>query len=149
MRDHEGAGRISKPKTRFLRSFFEVAREKGVFSSLFESFVDFFEDFDEVGTGAATGIENVHVRVREAVWKIQFLAEDSIDASDHVLNDFGRGIPDAELLTEFRIVGLEKRFVEILDGVGFLEFCENVARSTRLRTPEVQSRISARFRFSS
>jgi hypothetical protein len=39
----------------------------------------------------------------------------------HILNNFGRGVPDAELLAEFGVEGFEERLVEVLDGLGFDE----------------------------
>ncbi len=44
-----------------------------------------------------------------------------VDALDHVANDFAWGVPDAELLAEFRIEGFEEGLVEILDGIYFAE----------------------------
>jgi len=124
MGDDEGSGENFEAEDAILCSLFEVASEEGVFTSLLESFVDFFEDFDEVGAGAATGVEDVDVFIGQAVRKIQFFAEDGVNAGDHVLDNFRRSVPDAEILAEFRVEGLEERLVKVLDSVGFLEFCE-------------------------
>lgn len=46
------------------------------------------------------------------------------DPLDHVLDDFTRGVPDAEFLAQLRIKGLEKRLVEVGDGFLALEDVE-------------------------
>ncbi len=79
------------------------------------------QDFHEIGACAATGIEDIDVLVGEPIGEIEFLAKDNIHASHHVLDDFGRRVPNAELLAEFGIEGLEEGFVKILDSVDFLE----------------------------
>jgi len=85
------------------------------------AFVDLVEDFDEVGARAAARVEDVDVFIGEAVGKVELFAEDGVHTGDHVLNNFGRRVPDAELLAEVGIESLEEGFVEVLDGVGFLE----------------------------
>ena len=82
------------------------------------------EHLDEVGAGAAAGVEDEHAGVGQAVGNVEFLAQDGVHAGDLVLDDFGRGVPDAELLAEFGVEGFEERFVEILHGVGFEELLE-------------------------
>ncbi|PIG99738.1 hypothetical protein [Deinococcus sp. UR1] len=48
-------------------------------------------------------------------------AQGGVHAFDHVLHDFGWGVPHAELFSQFRVVRGEERFVEVLHGVA-LEF---------------------------
>src|SRR5712692_12053421 len=103
---HEGGGKNFEAEDAILRGIFEVTSEVGVFTSLFESLVNFLEDFDKVGTRAAAGIEDVDVFVRESVGKIQFLPKNGVHAGDHVLNNFRRGVPDPKLLAELGIESL-------------------------------------------
>ncbi len=49
-----------------------------------------------------------------------------IDALDHVADDFARGVPNAKLLAEFGVEGLEERLVEILHRLFFTEGGEEV-----------------------
>jgi hypothetical protein len=40
-----------------------------------------------------------------------------IDALDHVVDDFVRGVPDAEVFAELRIKSFQKRLGEVRDGL--------------------------------
>jgi len=82
------------------------------------------QHFNQVRTGAAAGIEHDHVGIGEAIGQIQFGAKDMVDAGNLVLDDFRRGVPDAELFAETGIVGFEEWFVEILDGMFVFESAE-------------------------
>jgi len=124
VRDDKGSGKQLEAEDAILGGFLEVGADESIVAALLERFMNFFEDFDEVGARAAARVEDVNVFVREAVGKIQFFAQDGVHASNHVLDDFGRGVPDAELLAEFGVEGLKEAFVEILNGMGFLKFRE-------------------------
>ncbi len=50
-----------------------------------------------------------------------------VDALDHVLDDFTRGVPDAELLAQLRVEGFEEGLVEVGDGFLALEDVEETA----------------------
>ena len=54
----------------------------------------------------------------------EFLAQDGVHAGDLVLDDFGRGVPDAEFFAQFGVEGFQEGLVEVLDGVGFEELLE-------------------------
>lgn len=119
--DDEGGGKDFEAENTFLRGFFQVGGEEGVFATLRESFVNFLEDFHEVGAGSAAGVEDIDVFVREAIGETELFTEDGVHTGDHVLDDFGRGVPNTEVLAEFRVKGLQEGLVEILDGVGLLK----------------------------
>ena len=124
MGDDEGSRENFEAEDAIFGGFFQIGGDEGIAATLFESFVDAIENFDEIRAGAAAGIEHVDIFVGETVGKIEFFAEDGVHASDHIFDNFRRGVPDAEILAEFRVEGLEERFVKILDSVGLLEFCE-------------------------
>ncbi len=127
-----GAGRISKPKTRVRGGLLDVLREPARRRRFARSVAcDASQHLDEVGAGAAAGIEDDDARVGEAVGDVQFLAQHRVDAGDHVVDDLRRRVPDAEFLAQLGVEGLEERLVEILDGVGLLEAGEERARGRR------------------
>ena len=133
-----GAGRISKPKTRLMAACFRSLATSA--SSPFSRSVcgDLVQHLDEVGAGAAAGVEHDDARVGEAVGDVQLLAQHRVDARDHVLHDLRRRVPDAELLAQLGVERLEERLVEVLDGVALLEGCEEggaVDAVERLRGP--------------
>lgn len=51
-------------------------------------------------------------KLSEAVGDLEYLAQQAVHASDRVLNDFRRRVPNAQLLAQFRIERFQKRFVE-------------------------------------
>ena len=53
---------------------------------------------NEIRASTAAGIEHVDARVGEAVGDAEFVAQDRVDARNHVLDDFRRGIPHTECL---------------------------------------------------
>jgi len=124
VRDHEGRGQDFTPKDALLRRLLQVARNQSIFAALFQRAMDAVQDFDQIRAGTAARIEDVDVFVRQALLYAQVRPQHAVHALDHVLDDFGRGVPDAQLLSQFRVKGFEKRLVEVLDGVRFLEFVE-------------------------
>ena len=124
VRYDERRGEDFKPEDALLGRLLEVRGDKGVAALLAERFADAAQDLDEVGAGAAAGIKDDDARVGEAVGDVEFFAEDRIDAGDLVLDDLGRGVPDAQVFAELGVVGLEERLIEVLDGVFFFELLE-------------------------
>ncbi len=124
MRDDERGGEKLEAEDAVLGGFLEIGGDEGVVAALPEGFVNFLQDFNEVGARPTARVKNVNIFVSEAVGNVEFLAEDSVYAGDHVLDDFWRRVPDAELLAELGIEGLKKRFIEILDGVCLLKIGE-------------------------
>ena len=82
---------------------------------------DLVQHLDEVGAGAAAGVEDDDARVGETVGDVELLAQHGVDARDHVLDDLGRRVPDAELLAQLGVERLEEGLVEVLHGVALLE----------------------------
>src|SRR5450631_2667448 len=83
--------------------------------------MDAMQDGGEIGSRAATGIENADGGTGEAEGLIEFGAEKMIDALDHVADDFFRRVPDAEILAQFWVESFEKRLVKIGDCFLFTE----------------------------
>ena len=104
------------------------------------------EHFDQVSPGAAARVEHIHVRVRQAVRDVQFLAQHAIHPLDHVLHDLRRRVPDAKLLAKLRVERFQERLVEILNRV--LAASNRRRRMSgahvRLEEPPSSSRISVR-----
>ncbi len=71
---------------------------------------------------AATRIEDDNVGIGKAIGKVQFFAEDCIDTGNLILDDFGRGEPNPQFLSQFRIEGFQEWLVEVLNGMFVLEF---------------------------
>src|SRR5207249_3596492 len=121
VRDHERRRQNLKSKNAVARSVFEVARQQSIPALFLERAVYAVEHFHEIRTSAAARIEHVHVLVREAERQTQFLAEHSVNPFHHVLDDFGWRVPHAQLLAQLGVKGFEEGFIEVLDGVRFLE----------------------------
>ncbi len=101
-----------------------------------------FKDLHQVGPGAAAGVQHIDPGVGQAVGDAQFLPQDGVHPGHHVLHDLRRGVPDAQVLAEFGVVGFQEGLIEILDGVASSNWEKKAARSTRFRTVAVQSRTS-------
>ena len=99
----------------------EIVRNQGVAALVVQGDGDAAENGPQVGAGAATGIEDDHVRVRESVGETEFGAQDGVHAFDLVADDLLGGVPDAEFLAQFGIEGVQEGFVEVLDGVPLVE----------------------------
>jgi len=124
VRDHKGSGEKLETKNAILGSVLEVGGREGIVPALFESLVNFPKDFDEIRTCAATGVEDVDVFVGEAIGEVELSAEHGVDPGDHILNDFGWRVPDAKLLSELRVKGMQEGLVKVLNGVALLELGE-------------------------
>ena len=78
----------------------------------------------EVCAGAAAGIEHVDVLGGETVGDVEVVLEGAVDAGDHVAHHFGGCVPDAKLLAEVGVEGLQERLVEVWDGRSLAETVE-------------------------
>src|SRR5450631_3505354 len=83
--------------------------------------MDAMQDGGEIGSRAATGIENADGGAGEAEGLIEFGAKKMIDALDHVTDDFFGGVPDAEILAKLGVESFEERLVKVGDGFFFAE----------------------------
>ena len=61
----------------------------------------------------------------------EFFAQDGVHALDLVPDDLLGGVPDAELLAQLGIEGLQERLVEVLHGVPLVEGLEELPRDPR------------------
>jgi hypothetical protein len=86
-----------------------------------ERAVDPGQDLDQVGAGAAAGVEDVDVVGREAVGDAKLVAQHPVDPLDHVADDLARRVPDPELLPQLGVEGGEERLVEVLDRLALVE----------------------------
>ena len=125
--DDEGGGHDFEAVDAVEGGLLEIVGGKCVGAFIDKGLVDAAEDGAEVGAGAAAGVEDDDVGICEAVGDAEFGAEDGIDAFDLVVDDFGGGVPDAKFLAEVGVEFGEEGFVEVLDGVGFLEAVEEKA----------------------
>ena len=79
------------------------------------------EHLGEIGAGAAAGVEDVDVVGGQAVGDAQVVAQRAVDAGDHVADDLGGGVPDAELLAQVRVERFEEGLVEVGYGLALAE----------------------------
>ena len=88
--------------------------------------VDAAQDRRHVGARAAAGIEHVDVVRGEAVGDAKILLERLVHARHHVGDDLARRVPDAQLLAQHGIEGLQERLVEELHRVGVVELLQEL-----------------------
>src|ERR1017187_1104053 len=79
------------------------------------------KNLNEKRTGSTAWVEDKYIRVGESIGDVQLLAQHAINAFNHVLHDFRRREPDTEAFAENRIILRQKRLVEILHRMVFLE----------------------------
>ena len=99
MGNDKRCGQNLETENAFQRRTLEIVTDERVAAFVSQRLGDLAQRFDEVGTGAAAWIENVHVGVGESVGYAESIAELGVDAGDHVLNDLDRCVPDAQVLT--------------------------------------------------
>ena len=80
--------------------------------------------FGQERAGAAAGVQNVDIFRRQAVGYAQVVLESPVDAGHHVAHHLGGGVPNAELLAQGRVEGLQERLVEVGDGLTLVELGE-------------------------
>ena len=103
---------------------------------------DAAQDLGEIRARAAAWIEDVDVVGGQAVGDAEVVLQGAVDAGDHVPHDLSRCVPDAELLAEVGVEGLQEGLVEVGDGLSLAEAVEKATRSTRSSAAAVQSRTS-------
>ena len=127
MRHHEGRGQNLETEDALDGRFLQILREQGVAALLAQRLGDPVEHRNQIRAGAATRVQHIDVGVGEAIGQRQFLAENAVHALHHVVHNLGGGVPDAEVLAQFGVEGLQKRLVEILHGVALFEGIEELA----------------------
>ena len=85
---------------------------------------DAAQDLGEVCAGAAAWVEDVDVIGGQAVGDAEVVPEGAVDAGDHVPHDLGGGVPDAQLLAEVGVEGLQEGLVEVGYGLSLAEAVE-------------------------
>ena len=120
----KGAGMISKPKTRSVAALFTCAPVSAPRPRSWRLDGDAAQHLGEVRAGAAAGIEDVDVIGGQAVGDAEVVLQGAVDAGDHVPHHLGGGVPDAELLAEVGVEGLQEGLVEVGDGLSLAEAVE-------------------------
>jgi hypothetical protein len=92
---------------------FNILSCKRITAVFLESGLNKPEDLDKESSRPATGIEDKYVRIGEAVWDFELVAEKPVDAGDHILDDLRWREPYAETLPQLRFEGRKERLVEI------------------------------------
>ena len=126
MGDHEGRGQNLKAENPGQRRLFELRGGQGRAALLVQGLLNPPQYLDQIGPGSAAGIEHQHRRIGQAIGQAQFLAQHGVHPRHLIADDFRRRVPDPQLLAQRRVVSLQERFVEILDGVFFLEAPEKL-----------------------
>ena len=112
---------ISKPKTRPVAARFTCAPVSAPRPRSWRLDGDAAQDLGEVRAGAAAGVEDVDVVGGQAVGDAQVVLQGAVDAGDHVAHHLGGGVPDAKLLAEGGVEGLQEGLVEVWDGLALAE----------------------------
>src|SRR5207249_4200875 len=93
------------------KRFLNPRRRQGAVALLLQRPVNRFGDFDQVGTGSRGRVKDIHLIVGQPVGNAQLAAQELIDSANHVLDNFWRRVPNAQLLAQLRIESLKKRLV--------------------------------------
>ena len=88
---------------------------------------DASQHLGEVRAGAAAWVEYVDVIGGQPFGDSEVVLQRPVDAGDHVSDDLGGGVPDAELLAEDGVEGLQEGLVEVWDGLALAEPVEEGA----------------------
>ena len=64
------------------------------------------KNLDQIRARATARIEDIDALVGQSIYEFEFFSKYLIYASDHVLHDFGWGIPHPQLFAEFGIESL-------------------------------------------
>ena len=97
---------------------------QGSEAAVLEVGCDAAQHLGEVRAGAAAGVEDVDVVGGQAVGDAEVVLQGAVDAGDHVPHDLGWRVPDAELLAEVGVEGLQEGLVEVGDGLSLAEAVE-------------------------
>ena len=100
---------------------------EGAESAALEVGCDASQHLGEVCAGAAAGVEYVDVVGGQPFGDSEVVLQGPVDAGDHVSDDLGGGVPDAELLAEGGVEGLQEGLVEVWDGLALAEPVEEGA----------------------
>ena len=111
-----GRGQEFETEEAFLRGFLRQQPSQRFARLLFIPLADEPQGLDEIGAGAAAGIEDDDVLAGEAIGEAEVFLQGAVHAGDHVFHDLGRGVPDAELLAQLGVELGEEGLVEVLDG---------------------------------
>ena len=115
--DDIGRGKEFEAVESFLGHLANLERGLGFAAALDEAAVDEAQRLDEEGPGAAAGVEDDDAGIGETVGQSKIFPERLVHAADHVTDDLGRGIPDAEVFAQLGIELGEEGLVEILHGL--------------------------------
>ena len=88
---------ISKPNTRSVAACFTRAPVSAPRPRPFEVGGDAAHHLGEIRAGAAAGVEYVDVIGGQPFGDAEIVRQRPVDAGDHVSDDLGGGVPDAEL----------------------------------------------------
>jgi hypothetical protein len=126
VRDDEGRGHDLEAKDAGEGGGAEAAgNEGGIIARIIEqSPMDAMKDGSEIGSGSAARIEDADGGTGQAEGLVELGAEEMVNASNHILDDFFRGIPDAEILAELGIEGFKEWLVEVGDCIIFTKSIE-------------------------
>lgn len=128
MRDDERRRHDLEPEDAAGRGFAQPVRERIAKSMVVQIVTNPMQHGVDEPAGPAARIENIDARVGETVRDLQFILERPIHTRDHVIDNFGRGIPDAELLAQDGVECCQERFVEVLNRLPLVETRHELGR---------------------
>ena len=113
MGDDEGRGHDLEAEHAFGRRLFHPRTGQRPEALAFEIGGDAAQHLRQIGPGAGARVEHVDVLRRQPFGDAEVVLKRLVHPGDHVADDLRRRVPDAELLAEVRVEGLEEGFVEI------------------------------------
>ena len=113
MGDDEGRGHDLEPKYPAGGRLLHLRAGEGAQAFALEVGGDAAQHLGKVCAGAAAWVEDVDVPGRQPVGDTQVLLQRHVDPGDHVAHHLGGRVPDAQLLAQLRIEGLQEGLVEV------------------------------------
>ena len=121
MGDHEGRRHDLEAKHPLSGRLLHPGTGEGAEALAFKAGGDAAQHFGQIGAGAATRVEHIDVWRGETLPHAEVVLQRLVDPCNHVADNFGGRVPDAELLAQLGIEGFEERLVEIRHRLTLLE----------------------------
>ena len=121
MCDDERRGQDLEPEDAVERRTLQIVASQRIAALVAQGLRDLPQHLHQERAGPTARVEDVDVRVGQAVHDAKRIPQFGIDAGDHVLYDLDRRVPDAQVFPKLGVERFQERLVEVLDGVALLE----------------------------
>ena len=115
---------ISKPNTRSVAACLHPRPGEGAQASTLQVGGDAPQHLSKIRPRAAAGVQDVDVLGRQPVGDAQVVSQRPVHAGDHVAHHLGGRVPDAKLLAQGGVEGLQEGLVEVGHGLTLAEAVE-------------------------